>query len=91
MTMASIEVTLPSPAKEYVLGDTTEKMRNALLIYPSIANNTISHGRAAELLGMPKMELINLYGSMGIPYLDMTDEEFEEEVQTVKRLVSSKL
>lgn len=56
------------------------------MLYPSIANNTISHGRAAELLGMHKMELIKLYSKLGISYLDMTDEEFEEEIQTVKRL-----
>ena len=62
-------------------------MRNALLLYPSIANDTISHGKAAELLGMHKTELLQLYGSMGIAYLDMTDEEFDEEVQVVKRLM----
>lgn len=90
MAMASIEIRLPSSAKDYVMDDTTEKMRNALLLYPSIANNTISHGRAAELLGMRKIELIELYSRLGIPYLHLTDEEFEEEIQTVKRLVKSK-
>ena len=56
------------------------------MLYPSIADETISHGRAAELLGISKMELIELYGSLGIPYLDMTDEEFEEEIQMVKKI-----
>lgn len=41
--------------------------------------------RATELLGM---NLIEMYGRLGIPYLDMTDEEFEEEIQTVKRLIT---
>lgn len=86
MGVESIEIRLPSPAKEYVMGDTTETMRNALLLYPSIANDVISHGRAAELLGMRKMELIQLYGSLGIPYMNMTDEEFQEELRTVKEL-----
>lgn len=90
MLMTSIEIKIPASAKDYVLDDTTEEMRNALLLYPSIANNTISHGRAAELLGMHKMKLIELYSRLGIPYLDMTDEEFEEEIQTVKRLVNVK-
>lgn len=35
---------------------------------------------------MNKMNLIEMYSRLGIPYLDMTDEEFEEEIQTVKRL-----
>ncbi len=88
MNMVSMEIRLPASVKEYVLDDTTEEMRKALLLYPSIANDTISHGRAAELLGMHKMNLIGLYSRLGIPYLDMTDEEFEEEIQTVKRLAA---
>ena len=36
------------------------------------------------------MELIELYGRLGIPYFDMTDEEFDEEIQTIKRLVNLK-
>ncbi len=87
MVMTSIEINVPEKARQYVLDGTTEKMRNALLLYPSIANDTISHGKAAELLGMHKTELLQLYGSMGIAYLDMTDEEFDEEVQVVKRLM----
>ena len=88
MSMVSMEIRLPASAKEYVLDDTTEEMRKALLLYPSIANNAISHGKAAELLGMNKMNLIEMYSRLGIPYLDMTDEEFEEEIQTVKRLAA---
>ncbi|MCM1144567.1 MAG: UPF0175 family protein [Lachnoclostridium sp.] len=89
--MTNIEINLPALVKDYVMDGTTEEMRKALLLYPSIANNTISHGRAAELLGMHKMELIKLYSKLGISYLDMTDEEFEEEIQTVKRLASTKV
>lgn len=37
---------------------------------------------------MNKMNLIEMYSRLGISYLDMTDEEFEEEIQTVKRLVA---
>lgn len=69
--MVNIEVRIPENAKGYVMHDTSEEMRNALLLYPSIANNTISHARAAELLGMHKMELIELYSRLGIPYIDM--------------------
>lgn len=86
MIMTGIELHVPAETKAYVLDKTTEMVRNALLLYPSIADETISHGRAAELLGISKMELIELYSSLGIPYLDMTDEEFEEEIQMVKKI-----
>ena len=85
MVMTNIEISIPEGAKTYMIDGTSEKVRNALLVYPSIVQNDISYGRAAELLGMRKMELIKLYGSMGIPYLDMTDEEFEEELETIDR------
>lgn len=89
--MTNIELQVPTEAKTYVLDKTTEEVRNALLLYPSIVNNTISHGRAAEIFGISKMGLIELYGRLGIPYLDMTGEEFEEEVQTVKRIAGKLL
>ena len=87
MVMTNIEIKIPETIRQYVLDGTTEKVRNAMLLYPSIANDTISHGKAAELLGLSKMELIQIYGKLGLPYLDMSDKEFEEEVRTVKRLV----
>ena len=77
MVMTNIEMNVPESMKEYVLQDTTELMRKALLLYPSIVNDTISHGKASELLGISKIELIQLYGKLGIPYFDMSDEEFE--------------
>ncbi|MBQ9526057.1 MAG: UPF0175 family protein, partial [Fretibacterium sp.] len=41
----------------------------------------ISHGRAAEILGVNKIDLIEFYGSMGIPYINQTPEEIEEELR----------
>lgn len=91
MLMTSIEINFPALAKDYVLNETTEEMSKALLLYPGIANNTISYGRVAELLGMHKIDLIKLYSRLRIQYLDMTDEEFGEEIQTVKRLAGTKV
>ena len=38
-----------------------ELIRKELSLYPYIQNQTISHGRAAELLGIRQSELIELY------------------------------
>lgn len=86
MVMTNIEMNVPESMKEYVLQDTTELMRKALLLYPSIVNDTISHGKASELLGISKIELIQLYGKLGIPYFDMSDEEFDEEINVIHGL-----
>ena len=55
--------------------------KRALLIYPFIQNGTISHGKAAEILGISKWSLIQLYGSLGIPYIDMSEEELQEDIK----------
>ena len=63
VTTESITIRVPAGMKKY-LADTnteTELTRNALLLYPYIANQTISHGRAAEILGIRKSELIDIY------------------------------
>lgn len=65
---------------------TTEIQRNALLLYPYIHNQTISHGRAAEILGMNKYDLINIYEDLGLPYYSMDFSEVEEEIAAFHNL-----
>ena len=64
----------------------TELIRNALLLYPYILNQTISHGGAAEILGIRKSELIEIYDKLGYSYLDMTMDELDSELETFRQL-----
>ena len=67
VTTESITIRVPAGMKKY-LADTnteTELTRNALLLYPYIANQTISHGRAAEILG--RDESGGAYGALSEP------------------------
>lgn len=57
-----------------------------MMLYPYVHDGIISHGRAAEILGIFKTDLIVLYGRMGLSYIEMTDDEIEEELATVKKL-----
>lgn len=63
-----------------------EPVRNALLLYPFILNQTISHGRAAEILEIKKSGFIDLYDKLGYSYLDMTMDDLDEELQTYGEL-----
>ena len=54
--------------------------QRAMLLYPFIQNGTISHGRAAEILGMSKWSLIQLYGLLGIPFIDMEAAELDRDI-----------
>ncbi len=64
----------------------TEITRNALLLYPYILNQTISYGSAAEILGIRKSELIDIYDKLGYSYLDMTMNELDSELETFRQL-----
>nr|WP_300915178.1 hypothetical protein [uncultured Acetatifactor sp.] len=64
----------------------TELTRNALLLYPYILNQTISHGGAAEILGIRKSELIDIYDKLGYSYLDMTMDELDSELEAFREL-----
>lgn len=71
---------------DYVTDSNDELKRNALLLYPYIHNNIISHGRAAEILGIKKLDLIDLYDHMGFPYFDMDIGEVMQDIQTFRSL-----
>lgn len=86
--MAVVNVEIPEEMASLVLSANKEEQlkRNAMMLYPYVHDGIISHGRAAEMLGIYKIDLITLYGRLGIPYIEMTDEEIEEELSTVESL-----
>lgn len=84
----SITIQIPVGMSKYlaVQNPETELTRNALLLYPHILNQTISHGRAAEILGIKKTDLIDLYDKLGYSYLDMTMDDLDTELNTYRAL-----
>jgi len=90
MEMIKVEIDVPKDMIPFVVTKDADVQlkRNALLLYPFIQNNTISNGKAAELLGMHKLDLIDLYGKMGLAYFDMDIDEVEEDIETIKKLRS---
>lgn len=86
--MAVVSLEIPEELATFVMDNNKEEQlkRNAMMLYPYIHDGIISHGRAAEILGIYKMDLIVLYGKLGIPYIEMTDEELNEELETVNYL-----
>lgn len=86
--MPVVNMEMPEAMVAYAVTKDKESqlMRNAMILYPYIHDGVISHGKAAEILGVYKMDLITLYGKLGLPYIEMTDEEIEEELSTVNYL-----
>lgn len=88
MTFTDVNIKVPEGMVMYLRpkNPRAELERNALLLYPSISDKTISHGKAAEILGIPKYDLIELYNQMGLSYLSMDISEIEAEVANWEKL-----
>lgn len=87
MEMTTVQIDVPAAMKPYIAtSPELSLVQRALLLHPYIKNLTISHGRAAEILGISKRRLIELYAAEGIPYIDMPWSEVEEDVATYERL-----
>ncbi|MGN0438247.1 MAG: UPF0175 family protein [Lachnospiraceae bacterium] len=88
MELTNVELQVPTQMKEFVQkkDEKSVLLRNAMLLYPFIKDGTISHGKAAEILGINKLDLIALYSSMGLAYFDMTEDELEEDMETYHRM-----
>ncbi len=89
MEYATIQVTVPKAMQEYFSDEYAQDSgdvlkRNALLLYPYVHNNVISHGRAAEILGIRKLDLIELYDDMGFPYFDMDISDVMQELNAAR-------
>lgn len=84
----SITIQVPVEMRKYLeeLSPESELRRNALLLYPYILNQSISHGRAAEILGIEKSELLDIYDKLGYSYLDLIQDELEEDIDTYLQL-----
>ena len=82
MTFTEVTIKVPEGMTMYLYpkNPQADLQRNALLLYPYINDKTISHGKAAEILGIPKYDLIELYNHMGLSYLSLAISEVEEEL-----------
>ena len=88
MTMQAVSIKIPDTIAEYTVVEDENEMliRNAMILFPYIKREVISHGKAAQLLGINKIDLITLYSSLGIPYLDQTKEELETDIAVLKKI-----
>ena len=91
MELKELSIKIPKEMLVYLAidDDRTELQRNAMMLYSYIKNLTISHGRAAEILGISKWELITLYDNIGLAYLDQDISDIMADVRTYKMLKES--
>lgn len=91
MTMQAVSIKIPNTMVEYATAqdENEELIRNAMILFPYIQKEIISHGKAAQILGIHKLDLIALYSKLGIAYLDQTKEELESDLSVLQKIRSS--
>ena len=73
---------------EELLGDSPERIeRRALesIVLDLYRRRELSAGRAAEFLDLEKFAFIRWAGEHGVPYFDMTREEWQEELRAIDK------
>lgn len=90
-----IEMNAPEKMVEFLnankLDEEQKLLQLALLLYPYIENETISYGYASKLLGINRLNLIEMYGRIGIPYVRLTIDELHEESISYDKALKSEL
>ena len=88
MAMIAVSMQVPEEMVPYLCEEDKDKafIRNAMILYPLIQDMTISHGRATEILGVHKFDLIDFYDSIGLPYLHQSDDDLEAEMAEIRAL-----
>ena len=83
MPTIDISIKIPLQMRPYIEDASSEETfeRNAMILYPYIQRAEISHGRAAEILGIGKLDLIEYYNHLGLPYLNQSKDELLREVR----------
>jgi len=83
MDVVRIEIEIPQVLAEYadVNSESYKKKINQIMLYELVKNEKISIGKAAEAMGMRKIDFITDLGKMDIPYFDFSMEELMEDVQ----------
>lgn len=87
--MTNVILEMPEKLVPYTVVKSEEgmRLRNAMLIYPYIWKEDISYGKAASILGMNKLDLVALYGEVGLPYFDETAKELDCDVFAMERVL----
>jgi predicted HTH domain antitoxin len=84
--MGSVTVSLEDELVELLsnLDQPIERSVRELILLELYRRGEVSSGKAARLLGMSRLDFIRYSGSLGIPYFNMTEDEWERELANLE-------
>jgi predicted HTH domain antitoxin len=86
--MQSLQIELDDDLAD-LLDSSSESLEHAakeLMILELYRRGAVSSGKASEILEMPRHDFIQHASKLGIPVLDLTEEEWEAERRVIETL-----
>ncbi len=86
--MAEVKLDLPPDLLKLLqgMGDVQQTIKECIVL-ELYRRGEISSGKAAELLGMSRIDFIQYSGRLGIPFFRYSPEELEEELRQMGELL----
>ncbi len=86
--MAEVKLDLPPDLLKLLqeMGDVQQTIKECIVL-ELYRRGEISSGKAAELLGMGRIDFIQYSGRLGIPFFRYSPEELEEELSQMRELL----
>jgi len=77
---------VPEPMARYVdLNDHAFLLRvQELMMFELVRRGKLSFGKAAEILGIGKIQFVTDLGQLGLPYFDQSAQEVWEDAETAR-------
>jgi len=79
MSSVKIEIEEPLAAILHATNQPVEEAGREMIVLELYRRGSISSGKAGEILGMARIDFIKHASRLGIPYIDMTEEEWAAE------------
>jgi predicted HTH domain antitoxin len=89
MSTLKIELELPEEIVEYLGTQELDKSIKELIVLNLLREHKISQGKAKEILGISKSELIELMMLHSIPAIDLSTEELKEELKRSEEILQA--
>jgi len=86
MSSVMIEIEEPLAALLHQTNQPVQQAGREMIVLELYRRGTISSGRAAELLGMDRIDFIQHASRLGIPYFSLTKDEWEAEMASLESL-----
>jgi predicted HTH domain antitoxin len=86
MSSVKIEIDEPLAALLHQTNQPVQAAGREMIVLELYRRGTISSGKAAGLLGMERFDFVQHASRLGIPFYQMTEDEWEAETAALKSL-----